>query len=193
MKSVSSPLTSGRCLRAAPFGTIACVSILLVSGCSSAVRPSTPQAITLASWQHHHATFYYYGLTSLYTCDGLQEKVAQILLYLGARPDLKVQTSACARLTAPVHSAYVTADFDTLTVASPSTSPTVKGQWKRFIVAPHRPNFMGTGECELIDQMKPSIIAGFSLRDLHYDTSCFPRSVTIADYGVKGETLEAAG
>jgi hypothetical protein len=169
------------------------VSLILAGGCSSAPRPSTPQAITLASWQHHHATFYYYGLTSLYTCDGLQGKVKQILLYLGARPDLKVETTACARLTAPVHSAYVTADFDTLTVVSSATSPTVKGRWKPFIVAPHRPNFMGIGECELIDQMKASIIAGFSLRDLHYDTRCFPRSVTIADYSVDGQTLEAAG
>jgi hypothetical protein len=171
----------------------ACVSILFVGGCSSTAQPSTPQPVTLASWQHHHATFYYFGLTSLYTCDGLKGKVTQILLYLGARPDLKVETTACAHLTAPVHSAYVTADFDTLTVASSATAPTVKGQWKPFIVAPHRPNFMGVGECELINQMKPSITAGFSLRDLQYDTSCFPRSVTIADYSVKGETLAAAG
>ena len=117
----------------------------------------------------------------------------QILLYLGARPDLNVQTTACARLTAPVHSAYVTADFDTLSLASSATSRTVKGQWKPFIVEPNRPNFMGMGECELIDQMKASITADFSLRDLHYATSCFPRSVTIADYSVQGEILKAAG
>lgn len=172
---------------------MACVSLVLASACSSAPRPSTPPAITLASWQHHHATFYYYGLTSLYTCDGLREKVKQILLYLGARPDLNVQTTACARLTAPVHSAYVTADFDTLSLASSATSRTVKGQWKPFIVEPNRPNFMGMGECELIDQMKASITADFSLRDLHYATSCFPRSVTIADYSVQGEILKAAG
>jgi hypothetical protein len=192
MKGAPSPLTSRRRSRVASLGTIACLSIF-ATGCSSTPQPSTPPAVTLASWQHHHATFYYYGLTSLYTCDGLKEKVRQILLYLGARPDLKVETTACARLVAPVHSAYVTADFDTLTVANSSTSPTVKGYWKPFVVAPHRPYFMGVGECELINQMKPSIIAGFSLRDLHYDTSCFPRSVTIADYGVKGETLQTAG
>ena len=34
------------------------------------------------TWKHHHSTFSYYGLTALYTCDGLEEKVNDI--YFGA-------------------------------------------------------------------------------------------------------------
>ena len=48
------------------------------------------------------------------------------------------------------------------------------------------------GECELIDQLKSFVTKSFSLRQLDYQTSCFPREVTIADYHVSGEVLEAA-
>ena len=46
------------------------------------------------AWKHHHVTFVYYGLTALYTCDGLEDKVAQILRFLGARKDVQVQAPA---------------------------------------------------------------------------------------------------
>jgi hypothetical protein len=165
---------------------------------------ASDEAATKASWQEHNATFAYSGFTTYYTCDGLEAKVRSILLYLGARKDLKVTSNGCANgPNRPSPTAWVTAHFHTLAASSgamtagAASGPTtgtdaVQAQWSSFELAPHRPQDMGDGECELVERMKPVITANFTLRDIDYRTSCIPHQVTIADYGVRGKILRLA-
>jgi hypothetical protein len=145
------------------------------------------------AWQHHKVTFNYFGFTTLYTCDGLEDEVRQILLHIGARRDAKVTASGCpGPVGVPTHSAWVVADFYTLApVAAANGSDTVKARWTSLEVSPRRPNFLGEGSCELIQEMKDLIIQNFSLRDVDYRTSCFPHELTLDGFAVKGEALTA--
>ena len=162
---------------------------------AAAVDAATPPAeIVTGAWQHHTVMFNYFGVTSLYTCDGLEDQVRQILLHLGARKDAKVYASGCpGPYNTPSNTAWVKADFYTPTPAAAEAEgpDIVKARWTALEVTPRRPNFMGDGDCELIQEMKDLIIKNFSLRGVEYRTSCFPHEVSLDSYAVKGQALRA--
>jgi len=172
----------------------------LALGAAAGQAADTAAAATAATsteasaWQHHKAKFDYFGFTSAYSCDGLEGKVGQILKFFGAR-DPKVQASGCPRGPDSLsHSVWVNVEFDTLAAASVETpaGEVVQARWTPFKLNAQRPFFMGAGDCELIDRMKPMLLANFSLRNLSYDASCTPYEETFADFRVNGEVLKSA-
>jgi hypothetical protein len=164
------------------------------SNSAAADGTATPPAdIVNGSWRHRQMTFNYFGITSLYTCDGLEDQVRQILLHLGARNDAKVYASGCpGPYNAPSRTAWVKADFYTLAPAADAAgSGTVKANWTAVEVTPRRPAFMGDGDCELMQAMKDLIMKNFSLRNVEYRTSCVPHEVLLDAYAVKVQALKA--
>jgi hypothetical protein len=157
-----------------------------------------PGDVVSGAWQHHKLTFNYFGVTTLYTCDGLEIHVRQILLHLGARRDAKVSATGCpGALNAPSRSAFVNVDFyalapaaDTAGAAAPGAEA-VKAHWTPVELTPQRPNFMGDGDCELMQEMKDLITNNFALRGVEYRTSCAPHSITINGFEIKGQALRA--
>jgi hypothetical protein len=154
---------------------------------------SPPGDIAAGAWQHHKVSFNYVGFTALYTCEGLEDQVRQILLYLGARKDVHVSARGCpGPSNTPSRNAYVDADFYTLApVAGAGASDTVKTRWTAFELTPRHPGFMGNGDCELMQSMKDLITKNFSLRDLEYRTDCYPNVVNLDSFAVKAQALRA--
>jgi hypothetical protein len=169
---------------------IAALALTTLAFGTAASMADAPEATT---WQHHHATFAYYGITTLYSCDGLEGKVGQILLFLGAR-DPRVQADGCPRGgNSPSHIATVSVDFDTLVAAaSAPASDVVQAQWTPFKLEAQRPYFMGQGDCELMRAMQPMLTKSFSLRSLNYSVGCTPHQLSIADFRVQGEVLKTS-
>ncbi|MEP6884432.1 MAG: hypothetical protein ABJC66_06765 [Gammaproteobacteria bacterium] len=172
--------------------SLSCRSIAAPAPAAELATGSTADVVS-SEWQHHKLTFNYVGFTTLYTCDGLEDHVRQLLLHLGARKDLKVRASGCpGPFNSPSRSAWVNVDFYALVPAAEAPgSDTVKAQWTALELTPRRPNFMGGGDCELIQGMKDLITKNFSLRSLEYRTSCFPNEVTLDGFSVKGQALRA--
>ena len=84
----------------------------------AAAEVAAPQAEVVAgAWQHHKVTFDYTGFTSLYSCDGLEDHVRQILLHLGARKDVKVSPRDARPGGRTQPHAWVDADFYSLAAA----------------------------------------------------------------------------
>jgi hypothetical protein len=176
------------CGAVATLGALSCWSAM---SCAAVETAPPPTDIVSGAWQHHQLTFSYFGFTTLYTCDGLEDQVRRILLHLGARKDVKVSAGGCpGPFNTPSRNALVTLDFYTL---APSTdgSATVKAQWTPFELTPHRPGFMGDGDCELIQEMKDLISRNFSLRGVDYRANCVPHQVTLDGFEVKGQALRA--
>jgi hypothetical protein len=164
------------------------------SRCAAAdAAATTPGELVAGAWQHHKLTFNYYGITARYTCTGLEDHVRQILVHLGARKDLSVRATGCpGALDSPSHDAWVNTDFYSLAPAADAGgSETVNARWTVLEVTPHRPNFMGDGDCELIQEMKDFITKNFTLRDVQYRTDCVPREVNLDSFAVKAQALKA--
>ncbi|MEP6549098.1 MAG: hypothetical protein ABJD53_16695 [Gammaproteobacteria bacterium] len=172
------------------FGVLCGASV----GRAAADAAAAPTAdVVSGEWQHRKLTFNYVGFTAAYTCDGLEDHVRLILLNIGARKDLKVTATGCpGPFNSPSHSAFVNVDFYALAAATdaPGTEM-IKAHWTPLELTPQRPNFMGGGDCELIQGMKDLITNNFALRSVEYRTSCFPNQVTLNGFSVKGQALRA--
>jgi hypothetical protein len=147
---------------------------------------------TPAQWRAQKLEFTYSGFTAFYTCEGMESKVRTILLTLGARNDAKVRAMGCDRASGkPNKIMWVKAEFSSLAPAADGAAPgdTVQASWGKVQIAPNRPTEMGTGECELVDQLRPMIEKGFAMRNTEYHTNCVPKQISVADYDVKSEVL----
>jgi hypothetical protein len=158
-------------------------------GMAAAAEP----APTAAQWHKQALKFDYTGFTALYTCDGLEGKVRDILLTFGARKDAKVRATGCSEgPSRPSRFAWVSAEFSSLApAADPAAADVVKAGWIRVQLAPNRPSYMGAGECELVEQIRDLLQKGFALRNTEYRTSCMPHQVSMADYSVSTEVLKS--
>jgi hypothetical protein len=188
-------------------GALALLAWLCVPGRIAAAETAAaaPAEVLSSEWQHRQLSFAYSGSTTLYTCDGLEDHVRQILLYLGARKDLKVRATGCpGPFNTPSRTAFVNVDFyaPVPAVGGPAQAgapaaagrpapTTFNGHWTPLELTPRRPNFMGDGDCELIQGMKDFITRNFTLRAVEYRTSCVPNEVTLDGFSVKGQALRA--
>jgi hypothetical protein len=161
----------------------------------AAAGPESPTPDVVAGdWQHHKVTMNYFGITSLYTCDGLESHVREILLYFGARKDLKVTATGCpGPFNAPSRTAWVNADFYSLAPAAAAGTPgAVNARWTALKLDSMHPSFMGEGDCELIATLKDLALKNFSLRDVAYRTDCVAHEVMVDSFSVTGQALKEA-
>jgi hypothetical protein len=183
-------------------GTLLALPLLVLSQPVAAAAAQT--GTTTARWQAQKLNFSYTGFTTLYTCDGLEGKVREILLAFGARKDVTVRATGCTEpMNRPSRMAWVAVEFSSLApVAGPAgSSPgagagapagdAVQASWSKVQLSPNQPFFMGAGECELVEQMRDVLKKGFALRNVDYRVSCTPHQVSVADYTVTAEALMA--
>jgi hypothetical protein len=148
--------------------------------------------VVAGTWEHRHASFHYDGITSLYSCAGLETNIRALLQHLGARKDLAVHAYGCpGGYNQPGRTAIVDVDFYSLSPsADASAANSVQARWTPVTVSANHPNSIGDGDCELIHEMKDILSKNFSLRDLNYRTDCRPREVNVNDFSVKAEILK---
>jgi hypothetical protein len=84
------------------------VPLILASSLAAgqSAGPATPRAAdapqsVMAVWVAKEVNFPYRGLTTHYSCTGIEGKVAAILKAIGARPGFKVQARGCIHDTGP--------------------------------------------------------------------------------------------
>jgi hypothetical protein len=169
--------------------------------CSAVGLPSlaadpAPSAPIAGTWVRHEDTFSYYGLTALYSCSSIEDKVKDILVDLGARKDAVVLANGCPQGNfRPGRIASVRAKFYTLAPVEHGengNAPGVVGaQWAALELSPGHPFFVGDGDCELIQDMKDLLSKNFSLRDLKYRTDCVPFELQMNGFAVTGEVFKA--
>ena len=165
------------------------------SGVNAAAAEDTAAAaapVVTGTWEHRHASFTYWGITALYSCDGLENNIRALLLHLGARKDVTVSARGCPNgSSVPGRNAIVETDFYTLSPsADANAANSVQARWAPVVVSATRPYFMSHGDCELIAELKDIITKNFSLRDLNYRTDCVPRQVNIDDFSIKAQALK---
>jgi hypothetical protein len=182
--------TFARCIQSLT-GSLACATLLLALAHGPA-RAAAAGPSQSSIWRHHQVSTTYFGTTARYTCSGIEEAAKQLLLYFGARRDLRV-TASCPDPMQPVLTAVVHSDFYTLEPADSGATNTVAGQWQAIRLLPDTPRFVDRNNCELIDQFKDLLSKHFSLRDLQYRTTCTPHDSTMRDYDVSAQVLKPVG
>ncbi len=159
-----------------------------------AAASSQAGATQSAQWVKRKFTFVYQGFTTHYSCQGLRDKVRDVLLELGARrSDLNVHEIGCTRsIGQPEPSPSVGGTFYVLEPASSSTEHAVEAGWQRVNVRVGTTGLDSAGQCELVEQMKQKILPLFSTRDVIFSPHCIPHQLTPSGSTLSVEVLKPA-
>jgi hypothetical protein len=146
-----------------------------------------------ALWTAKELTFVYQGFTTEYSCDGLRDKVRSILLELGAREDLQVNETACSSLGRPGPFPGVRIKMNVLQPAAGKSATagtqSVPAHWKAIDLTPDRDAVSAAGYCELVEQVKQSILPLFATRNVQYSSNCLPHQLQIGATQLRAEVL----
>ena len=146
----------------------------------------------VAVWTPKELRFVYMGFTAKYSCDGLRDSMWRILLTLGAGKDLEVRQSPCPSLGTPTPFPGVTIKMSVLTPAGAATPPgttTVLAHWKKVDLTASQEALKAAGECELIEQVKQSVLPLFTVRNVEYKSNCIPYQLSPGGTQLRAEVL----
>ena len=168
------------------------VAVLLTVGVAAG-ESGAPAAGGEAVWTPRELLFIYHGFTTKYSCDALRDKVRNILLQLGAREDLTVTETPCAELGRPDPFPGARIKMNVLQPAA-GTSATagtqsVPAHWKTVDLTPDRDAVRAAGDCELIEEVKQSILPLFTTRNVQYASNCVPNQLQIGATRLRAEVL----
>ena len=165
---------------------------LLSPRVSSADAPSAAEP---GVWQKHEYSFAFMGFTSTYSCDGLADKLRVLLIAAGARHDAKSVPGACASdFGRPDRFARANLTFYTLAPSGADAATgdkPIEGVWRPVSFADRSPRELATGDCELVDQFRTSVLPMFATRNIENHTTCIPHQLSGSNINLKFESFTA--
>jgi hypothetical protein len=166
-------------------------AMLLSTAALAADAPASPAA--RGSWQTHKYSFQFLGFTSTYSCDGLADRLKELLLAAGARVDAKSQPGACAApFGRPDKFARADLTFSTLApLAAAAEGKPVKGTWRSVIFGAHSPRDLQIGDCELVEQFRQQVLPMFTTRNVVSNTTCIPNQESGSVIDLKFDSFTA--
>jgi hypothetical protein len=169
----------------------ALLSCALGAGAAPAnTPPATPHDPGI--WQKHEYSFAFMGFTSTYSCDGLADKLKLLLIASGARADAKARSGACpSGFGRPDKFARADLTFYTLAPAPGDKPADAAGVWRPVTLAARKPRELATGDCELVEQFKSSVLPMFTTRNVDSHTVCVPHQNSGSVIDLKFESFSA--
>jgi len=144
------------------------------------VPPSAPHAVPLmpAEWTPKKLKFVYkHGVTTHYSCDGLRDKMKDMLTRLGAG-DIEIRSTGCINLSGPDVFPGMDVRMKVLQPAHEwAMGHTVPAHWKKVDLLAGRDPVDAAGDCELIAQIKQDVLPLFVTRNVDYSATCQKGSV----------------
>jgi len=143
------------------------------------------QGVGEAVWASRQLSFVYQGFTAHYSCDGLRDKIQEMLSKLGAR-DLKVRTYGCTRSVGVEPFPGVRVTMQVLVPASSQhaekAGPVIPAHWQDVVLMPGNAGLNEQGNCELIEQFKETFLPLFTTRHISYQSNCIPHQLTLGTH-----------
>ena len=179
---------------------VAALTTATVLACASAwasqrSEPSAGSGREYAVWVPKELHFDYRGFTTKYSCDGLRERMRNVLLELGARPDLQVRGYGCTQLVGPDPFAGVSIKMNVLQPAAKPGGQAVSARWKTVDVLATDPNdrdpIDAAADCELIGEIRQKVLPLFATRTVDSLSKCEAHQLVPGGTRLKAEVLGA--
>jgi hypothetical protein len=176
--------------------TLARIAMLATLGFATSAAfaaGANDQPAVKARWQTQKLEIDYFGLTSRYSCSGLEDKVESFLRAYGARKGMRVRAMGCDMVPERFsRTARVTGEFQVLVPTDDATATdTVTAHWQPLELRANRPYEMGEGDCELFEQLRPLLEKAFAQRDATYRARCTPYQLSMGSWSIKADVLRA--
>jgi hypothetical protein len=159
-------------------------------------EPATDsQGPLTGAWKVQHLQFYYFSHTSMYSCDGLRDKVRALLMELGAGRDLRVESHGCFESNGPTRAPGLSIMFKApilVDAGRPSDLPTFAVRFAPFSLTRDVFRNLDYGDCELIEEFVRQILPKLTTRELVSKVSCIPHAAFGSRFSVRGQVLKVA-
>ena len=159
---------------------VAAAVVLLAAPYAGAVVQDTAtatggSATVNAQWRSYDLNFRYMGFTTYYSCSGLEDRLKSILIELGADRDVKVTATGC----------FGPSDFNNMLSARIKVRMPVTegGEAASFpavvkdVTLRGDSVHMGSGDCELLEQVRDQLLPGLELSLVKASLACVPGHV----------------
>jgi hypothetical protein len=121
-----------------------------------------------AVWFAHDTIVDFENLPQPYTCDDLWYKLRDLLLALGARPDLKITFYQCGR-SPSVHLQF---SLPREVRGSEVKYASLQAIDDTFLIKAGRPSAFQASDCELVRQIKDTFLTELPVRVMSYRLTC---------------------
>ncbi len=177
---------------------------------ADAAAPADPATVD-GVWVRHERIFTYMGMTSHYSCDGLEYKLKWLLKLAGAREDAVVHGSCSDPMGGPSRISSARMTYYTLALPdSPAATQAADGRnlghpAKELKVAPPAPgtgawkavdlraaahrNDIQDGDCELVEQFDRDLLQDFTIRNHESHFTCIPHQISLNGIQSRFEVL----
>ena len=173
---------------------LVCAIAACIPGSPARAAESPSGEAQPAVWKQKELTFVYQGFTTRYSCDGLRDKIRGVLLDLGARKkDLKVMQLGCSSPDGrPDPFPGVRAKLSVLQPpASDDKQTPLMAHWKPVDLKLRDSFSTDSGECELVEQIRQTIVPLFATRNVDLKTDCIPHQASATQPTLRLEVLAA--
>ncbi len=137
-------------------GSIAALALIVAFGAANAAGSAQP-----AVWSPHVLIIDLHNLPRRYTCDELWYKFRDVLVAIGARPDLKILPYRCERgLGSIANSPRVQLEFSLPHVVGgkEATLATVHVHTESIRLEPGAPGHLDNADCALLNQIRGTLL-----------------------------------
>ena len=145
-----------------------------------------------AQWRSHDIIVDLHSLPTRYTCDDLWYKFHDVLLALGARPDMKILTYRCGPQPGELAnspSVHLQFSLPELLDAGQARWADIDATTRNVQLTPGHPGSLRDSDCDLIRQIKDQLLAALPERVVSFQLACAaPRSAG-SPFNVSVQTL----
>ncbi len=153
---------------------------------------ASPLTAQQAFWVAHDLRVDLHNLPRRYSCDDLQHKFRDVLLALGARPDLRVLTERC-ELGSRSPSVRLQFSSPELVDRVPKRGMAVDAAAVVVRLEPGHPASLYAADCELVRQIKDRLVASMSQRAMSFNLACSAPPSGRARFNLSVQTLQVLG
>lgn len=175
-----------------PISSPGCILILsaLTFMPAADLAQADPQNIQPAAWVAHDLSIDLHYLPRHYSCDELWQKFHDVLLVLGARPDLKIITTRCERSS---RSPSVRLQFSSpeLVKRTSARGTAIGAAAATIRLDAGHPASLNDTDCELMRQIKDRLLAPVSQRIVSFNLACSAPPSRRGRFNVSVQALQA--
>ncbi|MGC3982527.1 MAG: hypothetical protein QM808_14855 [Steroidobacteraceae bacterium] len=142
-----------------------------------------------ARWQAYELNFSYMGFTTYYSCDGLRQRMEELLKQLGARADVSVSVLGCAG--EDISRMLMTRIKVALPVAGDASGESFNAAPATVTLKSMRPGDIGSGECELLEQVRDRVLPALQLKAQGDNLVCVPGHASAGQRTLRVQALVA--
>ena len=128
-----------------------------------------------AQWEVHQIRFRYVGFSTHYTCDGVERTVKRLLKLMGARNDVRVESSCFSQNSVQrFHKLLLAFAMPVPADKTDISREIIPAEWQEVRIVGNLSRYLDAGDCELLEQFQRQVLPHLQVRDLNSKLNCVP-------------------